>query len=272
MRAADGPLAMFLEGARRLARDPLAFAALWLPALIATYTSGATLSLPYIEGWTEFVGDWRADTVIALGLVLSTFLTGGVLSRYAHPHATGTARFFADCRAYAGRILRLTVLSAVIIEVFHRYLHPALATIHFETAVVATFAAQFFVMMCIQLAVARMVVEDRRSILFALLAGWRLLAARPVTVLALYGLIALALNISMILPFYVLGGLWWDAGVLPVWLADLLLTAMILSFDLLAFASSTALYQAEMVRRRPGHDPAVASSGLSGLNALTAKE
>jgi hypothetical protein len=258
---------MVLEGGRLLARAPLPFAAVWLSAVMITYANGRPPFVEDIEALTA-----RGAIVLALWLVLWSFLWGGVLTRFAYPRTTGTAAFLAGCRAYAGRILGLTLPGVVIFHILDRYLGPALGTRYLTSTWMAIFAAGFFVDACIKLAKVRTVMEDRHSILFALAAGWRLLAARPLTVLALYGLIGLQWIVLLFFTFQILS----DAGPAgfrwPHWFVNQILTTAIVWFDLLTSASLIKLYQAEMVRRRREPDPAVTSSGLSGLNALTAKE
>ena len=273
MRAAVGPLTIFQAGARRLVRAPILFVVLWLPALLATYASERTLSVNYIDIWTDAgTLDWPVLIVTPLWLTLSSFLVGGVLSRYARPERTGMAAFLADCRAFTGRMLRLTLLGVLVADLTYRYLDPALGSIHVEVATMVAFAMAFLAQLCIQLAAVRTITEDRRSVLFALAAGWRVFAARPLTVLLLYGLISLTMILWLLPVVWMLTIAGLNGAAPPQWVWNQLLMTAVLCFDLLASASLIALYQAEMVRLRPEYDPAMASSGLSGLNALTAKE
>jgi hypothetical protein len=283
MRAASGPLAMFVEGTRRLIRAPLPLAALWLPSAIVTWATGEPPSLVHFDLVTDSGSlDVRRAIGIALWLVLSSFLWGGVLTRYAHPGTTGMSAFLVGGRAFGGRILRLALLSVAVSLIFTLSMRPDVPPeddvvpnplTAADLAGFAVFGVYLFLQLWITLAEVRTIVEDRRSLLFAFAAGWRLLMARPLAVLGIYALAGVALVGGLIFSFFVL-----LPGIVPsrdsVWPERLLgqtMTVALMWFDLQLSASLIALYQAEMVRLRP-EDALATSSGLSGLNALTAKE
>lgn len=275
MRAASGPLAIFLEGARRLIRAPLPLAALWLPQAIATYALETTPSTAFfdLDVWT----DPRGAIGMALWFVLRSFLWGAILTRYAHPRTTGISAFLAGGGAFFGRMVRLALLTVVIFYGVDLLMTPDHmpedeAMVLFRLADWWPLAAGLFLQLFIQLAEVRTIVEDRRSVLFALAAGWRLLAARPLTLLVMYAMAGFVLIVGLALMVPILG---FSGPMDSNWGATLFsqsITAAILLFDLQISASLIALYQAEMARRRPEYDPAEASSGLSRLNELTAKE
>ncbi len=195
---------------------------------------------------------------------------------YADPRRTGLAAFLAGGRAFGGRILRLALLGLVVSHVLRLVLGPDKTTANVTAADVAALAAAFFLQLCIQLAQVRTIVEDRRSVLFALAAGWRLLAARPLTVLGLYVLVcvtlAVGVTLALALALVTVGSVGRNEFGWPDWFLGQLVTTALVWFDLQTSASLIALYQAEMLRLRPEPAPAEASSGLSRLNALTAKE
>jgi hypothetical protein len=118
-----------------------------------------------------------------------TFLLGGILDRYARQRRTGAHGFFAASGVFFFRFLRLAVIAGLMwtlvfvllhrwLFVFHRWVTRettvertafawyALLTIVFVLAVAA-------VMLVLDYAKVRAVVEDRRSMLGALLAGAR---------------------------------------------------------------------------------------------------
>jgi hypothetical protein len=107
----------------------------------------------------------------------------------------------------------------------------------------------FIVHVLTDLARVRAVVEDRRSMIGAYVAGWRLLAARPTAVLGLYALVALAFVIwlvvyALVAPGARVSGLW-------IWVAFLgsqLYLAGRLWLKLQVPASLIALYRAEIAR------------------------
>jgi hypothetical protein len=276
MRADSGPLAIFAEGARRLVRAPLPLAAFLLAVVIGTYAIGDPQPFAYIDLSRGF--DARSIIGKALWLMVSSFLLGGVLARYAYPDRTGMSFFLGSGRAFFGRMMRITVTGAVAaygLQLLSAPDRPPENDVVAEgfAAFLASTAAGCFVHACVALTEIRVVAEDRRSTLFALVAGLRLLAARPWTMLAIYataGFLLLTAVFFLVLVPAVAGAQ--DEGWAGALWGQSFAVALML-FDLLISASLVVLYQVEMVRQRPEPAPAEASSsGLSGLNALTAKE
>jgi hypothetical protein len=204
--------------------------------------------------------------LIGVWLLVWTFLWGGILDRYARDRATRAAGFFAACGAHAGRMLRLGLMAGVAYAVLMRYLHPLMFESFYrwmtrEIAVERTaflirvalyvlFGVLLFIVHVLtDLARVRAVVEDRRSMIGAYVAGWRLLAARPTAVLGLYALVALAFVIwlvvyALVAPGARVSGLW-------IWVAFLgsqLYLAGRLWLKLQVPASLIALYRAEIAR------------------------
>ncbi len=147
-----------------------------------------------------------ASAVIAQ-IVVSMFLVGGVLDRLARDRALGAGGFFAACGVYFVRFLRLGVIAAgvywLLFVSLHAWLFDAvyprlIANVTVErTAFVyrvglyVVFAVPvLFANVVFDYAKVRAVVEDRRSMIGALVAGARFVMRHPAT-LGLYTLNAL---------------------------------------------------------------------------------
>jgi len=135
-------------------------------------------------------------------LLLWTFLSGGILDRFARGRPTRAVGFFAACGLYGFRLVRLGLLAVVTYSVllgpvqdvlFDRLL-PWLAGNVSPTGQGAVRAALYvifgtllgFVGLVFDYARVRAVVEDRRSVVGALLAGWRFVRRRPLVCVGLY--------------------------------------------------------------------------------------
>ncbi len=140
--------------------------------------------------------------------VLSLFLAGGVLDRLARDRAVGPGAFFSACGVFAARFLRLAVIvTAVYWTLFVPYrawlfddLYPRLiadlanerTAFFYRVAIYKAFLAPvLLVNLVVDYAKVRAVVEDRRSMIGALLAGWRFVRRHPGAAVALYALDAL---------------------------------------------------------------------------------
>jgi hypothetical protein len=156
----------------------------------------------------------------AAAAVLWTFLAGGLIDRYARDRPTHAHGFFAVSGVFFGRFLRLAVLAGIaywiVLGTVHSWLfdaaYPAL-TRDAETERTAFFVRAGLytvfglvlgaVNLVFDYAKVRAVVEDRRSMLGALLAAIRFVSRNPaagavyllnaglvVLVMALYALVA----------------------------------------------------------------------------------
>ena len=126
--------------------------------------------------------------LVGTQIVLSMFLAGGVLERLARDRALGPAAFFSACGVWFVRFLRLGVVAALAYWLLFAQLHPWL----FETlyprwthdldveqtafGVRVALYAVFTALVCgvnlvFDYAKIRAVVEDRRSMIGALVAG-----------------------------------------------------------------------------------------------------
>lgn len=183
-------------------------------------TSGVGLSfVPAILGFAAVMKNLgtMADATglpvvigVAVGahLLLSLFLLGGVLDRLARDHAIGAGAFFSACGVYAVRFARLAVIATAVYWAlfvpYHGWLFGELYPSLVETVTVertaflyraglyALFLAPLlFVNLLFDYAKVRAVVEDRRSMIGALVAGWRFVRRNPGAALGLYALDAL---------------------------------------------------------------------------------
>lgn len=136
-------------------------------------------------------------------LALWLFLVGGILDRYARARPLRTQAFFAACGVYFFRFLRLAVIGGLgylfIFGAVHGWLFGGLyrwatrdLTVE-RTAFVVRVAlyAVFFLLtafwsVVMDYAKIRSVVEDRRSMLGAMLAAWRFVTGHPWKTAGLY--------------------------------------------------------------------------------------
>lgn len=163
-----------------------------------------------IAGWTmEVTGATVAaganliigqSNLIVIGLLASyfgvwTFLWGGVLDRLARNRPVGGAAFFAACGVYFPRFLRLAVILGAAYWALFRlaravHLPTALTTESFTSSAgwfVGLLVVVLFALAVIEdFAMVRAVVEDRLSMVGALVASARFVRRRPIAVAGLY--------------------------------------------------------------------------------------
>lgn len=150
---------------------------------------------------------------IATWLVVWSFLSGGVIDRYARRRPTRSAGFFAACGTHFWRFLRLGILALALYYVLFGLVHGWLFTGLYGrlTRDLTVERTAFFVRLACYAAFGlmlvassvvfdyariRIVVEDRRSAIAALVAGARFASRHVGSVLGLYvlnGLVFLAL-------------------------------------------------------------------------------
>jgi hypothetical protein len=186
----------------------------WWQEFLGQATGLGTTFVPSIVGFAAVLLDLSnlldhvpmATTiagVTAAWLVLWSFLSGGVIDRLARNRATRSAGFFGACGAHFGAIARLGLLALVAYWALFAFLHPLLfedlfGRVTYDTTIerraflirLALYAAFGLVLVAVNLVVdyarVRLVVEDRRSALGALLAGGRFARRHAGTVLAVY--------------------------------------------------------------------------------------
>jgi hypothetical protein len=192
------------------------------------------------------------------------FVVGGIIDRYARARRVRTAAFFATCGVFFFRFLRLGVIALVIYAVLFAWIHQWLfgglygwathdlaverTAFFLRVALYALFAALLGgVNLLFDYAKVRAVVEDRRSMVGALMAAFRFVRQHPTRTIGLYlfdGLVFVALLAVYGLVAPGAGGegfsLW--AGLL---LTQLYLLAR-LWVKLVFYASEVALFQASL--------------------------
>lgn len=136
-------------------------------------------------------------------LVVWAFLAGGILDRYARNRPTRTAAFFSACGVYFFRFARLAVFAAfgywILFGVLHGWLFDAFypwatrglnverTAFLLRFALYLVFGAGLVAFnLWLDYAKVRAVVEDRRSMIGALLASFRFIRRHPVETLGLY--------------------------------------------------------------------------------------
>lgn len=147
--------------------------------------------------------------VVVAQLLLSTFLLGGLLDRLARDRAIGAGAFFAACGVYVFRFLRLSVVAlavyAFLFITVHGWLfdriYPRLITeltvertaFFYRFGLYAVFGALvLFTNLVFDYAKVRAVVEDRRSMIGALSAGFRFVRRNLGATIGLYAANSLA--------------------------------------------------------------------------------
>jgi hypothetical protein len=146
--------------------------------------------------------------VVGAWLVVWSFVSGGVLDRYARNRAVHAAGFFAAAGVHFFRFVRLGALALLAYWVAFRWVHPALFDAGFawltrDTTVerqafalrAGLYAAFGLLLVTINVVLdyarIRIVVEDRHSVLGALGAAVRFVRRHPRAVVGLYLLNAL---------------------------------------------------------------------------------
>jgi hypothetical protein len=223
----------------------------------------------------------------AAWLALWSFLSGGVLDRYARMRPTRVAGFFAACGTHFWRFLRLGVFAWLAYTALFSLVHPwlfddvypwATADMTAERAafgvrVLCYLAFGIFLIVCnlvFDYARIRIVVEDRRSAIGALVAGARFVRRHP-AVLRLYLLngacfVLLALAYAMLAPGAPAGAAIWLAlafGQLYILLRHYV--------KLLFYATQTAYFQASLAHAAYTAAPPVEWPDSPAAETLTSR-
>ncbi|HET7698703.1 MAG TPA: hypothetical protein VFK57_23505 [Vicinamibacterales bacterium] len=123
--------------------------------------------------WLE--GPWNPRIMIA-AFLLWAFLSGGVIDRYARGRPTRARGFFAACGAHVSAMIRL----GLAVGLAHAALHATLGSRVDNPYVMAAAIVLLLVISAVGVyGQIRLVVEDRRSALGALLAGARFARRNP---------------------------------------------------------------------------------------------
>jgi hypothetical protein len=192
------------------------------------------------------------------------FLVGGVIDRYARNRAVRTAAFFATCGVFFFRFLRLAVSALLVYGVLFGVVHGWLFD-RFHPWVTADFAVErsaFLVRLGLYVvfgalvlpfnlvfdyAKVRAVVEDRHSMIGALVASVRFVGRHPGATLGLYLLDALLFVAVVALYAFVAPGA--GATGWSMWMGLLvseLYLLLRLAVKLVFYASEVSLFQASL--------------------------
>ena len=198
--------------------------------------------------------------VVVAQLLLSTFLLGGLLDRLARDRAIGAGAFFAACGVYVFRFLRLSVMAlavyAFLFIIVHGWLfdrlYPRLITeltvertaFFYRLGLYAVFGALvLFTNLVFDYAKVRAVVEDRRSMIGALSAGFRFVRRNPGATVGLYGVNSLAFVAVLFAYYFVAPGAAADARAFAIGQVFIVFRVIVrLQFA----ASQTALFQGRL--------------------------
>jgi hypothetical protein len=235
-------------------------------------TSGVGLSfVPAILGFAAVMRNLSAfvdipglPLVIALAvsahMVVSLFLIGGVLDRLARDRAIGAAAFFSACGTYGVRFMRLAIIATavywVLLVPYHGWLfdqlYPSLIenltverTAFFYRAVLyAMFLAPLaFANLVIDYAKVRAVVEDRRSMIGAVVSAVRFIRRNPAAATGLYLLDTLLF--LLVIGLYFLAAPGGTAGTLAFAIGQLYIVFRVV-VRLQFAASQIALFQGRL--------------------------
>jgi hypothetical protein len=189
-------------------------------------------------------------------IVVSLFLSGGILDRLARGRRVGTSAFFSACGVYGVRFLRLTPFTVaahwVLLASFRPFLQITLATrmdvlgavrdsFPLQAGLVVAFLAGLSLIIgaIVDFAMVRIVVEDRHSALQALGASLRFVRRRPVRAMGLY--LANICGVAGIEIMWILATL---PATSPAWARHLVSGSFLLlyTFARLAFIASEAVF------------------------------
>jgi len=199
-------------------------------------------------------------TAVAMNMLVSLFLVGGVLDRLARDRGVGAGAFFATCGVFAVRFIRLGLIAVAVYSTlfiqFHSWLfdalYPALiadvtverTAFFIRAGLYAVFALPVcFFNILFDYAKIRAVVEDRRSMVGAVVASWRFITRHPIDVWGLYA--------SNVLLFLIVIGIYFliapsgNANLLAFGIGQLYIVLRVI-VRLQFTASQTALFQGKL--------------------------
>jgi hypothetical protein len=201
--------------------------------------------------------------VLAANLLLATFLMGGVLDRLARDRRIGSSAFFAACGRFFFRFLRLEAIAAAVYALLFTSIHEWLFGTLFgqltrdltveRTAIL--YRALLYLVFGFLLAIVnvhfdyakiRMVVEDRRSAIGAIVSGARFIRRNKRGVAGLYVVDTLTFAVVVAIYALVVPG---ASGGLVMWIGfavGQLYVVLRIAVRLLFAASQTALFQSRL--------------------------
>jgi hypothetical protein len=221
--------------------------------LTATVAGATGLFYPTVTLAAAFRGfDGASWFFTLLAIVIGTFLTGGALDRYARQRPVDARTFWGVSGELGGRLLRLQAVGLLILAAFDRVLGWLPSGGSGSSSFIPSpsslqdllrFLAAFVVLALVDAARVRIVVERRRSVIFALLAGGRFARRRAGALLFLY----LVLFASLGVPVIAFHAVRWGLDI--AWPAEGLVWALWLSRLTLALvggAARTSLFQTSL--------------------------
>lgn len=202
--------------------------------------------------------------LVALYLAVWSFLLGGILDRLARNRRVTAAEFCSACGRYFFRFCRLAVVAGLaywaLFGVLHGWLLDDLydaatrditverTALLIRAALYLLFAAALLPLnLLLDYVKIRIVVEDRRSVVGAVLAAGRFVRRRPGATLSLY-LLAGMLFLG-VLAVYAAAAPGADGGGVRVWLTLIVGQAYIaarLMVKLVFYAAQTAYFQSQL--------------------------
>lgn len=216
---------------------------------LSAFLDGHPLDGPLITALTGYLAGWA-------------FLVGGILDRLARQRPVATGAFFSACGTYFFRFCRLAVVAGatywVLVGPLHNWLFndlfPALTRdLTVERTAFAIRIALYALFLTLLVAAnlvfdyakIRAVVEDRRSMVGAVLAAMRFVRRRPLATIGLYALNGMAF--MGVLALYAVAAP--GAGTDAIWTALLVgqvYVAARLFIKLVFLASQTAYFQRQL--------------------------
>ena len=205
---------------------------------------------------------------LGINFLIWTFLFGGIIDRYARQHATKASGFFTTSGVFFFRFLRLAVISLGVYWFLFSLVHGWIFNNWYSWATheVTVERTAFFwrlimyvifgtllviVNIVFDYAKIRAVVEDRRSMLGALLSAIRFIIRHPGRIIRLY-LLNGAIFIGLILLWSIVAPGAKDVN-LTMWLGLIAAQMYVLArlfVKLLFVASQTSLFQASLAHAR----------------------
>jgi len=197
---------------------------------------------------------------VSMYLLVSMFLAGGVIDRLARDHDLGAGAFFSACGVYFVRFIRLGVIAGIvywaIFGPYHTWLfdevYPALTenvavertAFFIRLGLYAAFLVPLYAFNIIfDYAKIRAVVEDRRSMIGAIVASWRFVRRHAVAVGAVYKINILVFLLVIGLYYLIAPGASADALAFAIGQLYIVLRVIVrLQFA----ASQTALFQGRL--------------------------
>jgi hypothetical protein len=191
----------------------------WMQEFAGHATGLASTFRPTIVGFaavldnlSAFIDNVQRPSAVAAAsgiyVLIWVFLAGAVINRYAGSRAARPKGFFAAGATYFFRFFRLAIVAAIVYGLLFGALHPWLFTrvypsltrgVDVERTAFMIRAGLYLVFVLILAAVnlvfdyakVRAVVEDRRSVIVALIASWRFIRRNPAGAVGVYLLNAL---------------------------------------------------------------------------------